>query len=261
MTTKTAEPTTNVTKTENEQLLQQTVERLKNFKWVDLTHSFGPESPRFPAFAKPKFNTIFTHADGFFVKEYTFPGQFGTHLDPPIHFDAHQDTYVEDIPLKKFVLPLVVIDRSKEANANPDSSLSVADIKQWEKKHGKIPEHSFVALRTDWGKRWPSQSKFENLDDAGQAHYPGWDLDALKFIYEQRNVTANGHETFDTDTATKQENGLVGEYYVLSHGHYQVELLDNLDLVPATGAYIHISVPKAEKAPGFPVRAYAVVPE
>jgi len=239
----------------------QVVTSLKNFKWVDLTHTFGPDSPRFPSFAKPEFKTIFTHADGFFVKEYTFPGQFGTHIDPPIHFDAHQDKYVEDLALKELVLPLVVIDRSAAVAKSADASLSVADIKAWEAKHGKIPAKAFVALRTDWGKRWPSQEKFENLDAKGQAHYPGWDLDALKFIYEQRHVTANGHETFDTDTAVNQEGGLVGEYYVLSHGHYQVELLDNLDLVPATGAYIFISVPKAEKAPGFPVRAFAVVPD
>ncbi|KRL93567.1 cyclase family protein [Levilactobacillus hammesii] len=238
----------------------QVVDQLKAYDWVDLTHTFGPDSPRFPSFAKPEFKTIFTHADGFFVKQYTFPGQFGTHIDPPIHFDAHQDQYVEDLALKQLVLPLVVIDRSAAVAKSADASLSVADIKDWEKQHGKIPADSFVALRTDWGKRWPSQDKFENLDAQGQAHYPGWDLEALKFIYEQRHVTANGHETFDTDTAVKQENGLVGEYYVLSHGHYQVELLDNLDLVPATGAYIFISVPKAEKAPGFPVRAFAVVP-
>ncbi|GAF38049.1 cyclase family protein [Lentilactobacillus farraginis] len=236
------------------------VEQLKAFNWVDLTHSFGPESPRFPSFARPEFKTIFTHSDGFYVKQYTFPGQFGTHIDPPIHFDEHQDKYVENFSLKELVLPLVVIDNSAAAKKSPDSSLSVNDIKEWEKKHGKIPANSFVALRTDWSKRWPSQEKFENLDDKKQAHYPGWDLDALKFIYEQRGVTANGHETFDTDTAVKQEHGLVGEYYVLSHGHYQVELLDNLDLVPATGAYIFISVPKAEEAPGFPVRAFAVVP-
>ncbi|KRL02614.1 cyclase family protein [Liquorilactobacillus capillatus] len=243
------------------QTLGQIIDKLKSFKWVDLTHTFGPESPRFPAFAKPKFNTIFTHDDGFFVKEFTFPGQFGTHIDPPVHFDAHRDKYVEDISLKQLVLPLIVIDKSAAAKKDPDSSLTVEDIKVWEKKYGKIPEKSFVALRTDWGKRWPSQEKSENKDSKGQDHYPGWDLDALKFIYEQRNVTANGHETFDTDTAIKQENGLVGEYYVLSHGHYQVELLDNLDLVPATGAYIFISVPKAEKAPGFPVRAFAIIPK
>ncbi|MFT9002664.1 cyclase family protein, partial [Liquorilactobacillus satsumensis] len=168
---------------------------------------------------------------------------------------------IEDLSLKDLVLPLVVIDKSQDVKNNPDSSLTVADIQKWERKYGKIPENSFVALRTDWGKRWPSQEKFENKDNAGQDHYPAWDLDALKYVYEQRGITANGHETFDTDTAVKQENGLVGEFYVLSHGHYQVELLNNLDLVPATGAYIFISVPKAEKAPGFPVRAFAVVPD
>ena len=41
-------------------------------------------------------------------------------------------------------------------------------------------------------------------------------------------------------------------------GLYQVELLDNLDQVPTTGAVINISVAKPEKAPGFPVRAYAI---
>lgn len=29
-------------------------------------------------------------------------------------------------------------------------------------KNGKIPENSFVALRTDWSKRWPSQEKLVN---------------------------------------------------------------------------------------------------
>lgn len=83
----------------------------------------------------------------------------------------------------------------------------------------------------------------------------------MKYIYEVRHAKANGHETFDTDTAIDQQNGLVGEYYVLSHGHYQVELLDNLDRVPPTGAVIFISVAKPENAPGFPARVFAVFDE
>lgn len=233
--------------------------QLKEQHWVDLTHSFGPESPRFPEFKPANFKTIATHSDGYFVKEYTFSGQYGTHIDPPVHFYKDDDRYVEDLELKDLVLPLVVIDFHKEANANPDRSLTAADIKKWEKKNGPIPAGSFVALRTDWGKRWPSQEKFENKDANGQDHYPGWSVDALKYIYETRHAVANGHETFDTDTATEQGEGLVGEYYVLSHGHYQIELLDNLDQVPETGSAIFISVPKAEKAPGFPVRAFAII--
>lgn len=130
---------------------QKLVAELKNKTWVDLTHSFGPDSPRFPSFKPAKFETIFTHSDGFFVKEYTFPGQYGTHIDPPIHFYKDDDRYVEDLKLKDLVLPLVVIDRHEAAAKNPDSSLTVKDIKDWEKKHGPIPTGSFVALRTDWG--------------------------------------------------------------------------------------------------------------
>lgn len=238
--------------------VQALFNQLKSKEWVDLTHTFGPDSPRFPQFHPAEFKTIFTHSDGFFVKQYTFPGQYGTHIDPPVHFYKDDDRYVEDLSLKDLVLPLVVIDFSQQAAKNPDASLSVNDIKAWEKTHGNIPEGAFVALRTDWSKRWPSQEKFANSDSTGQNHYPAWSLEALKYIYEVRHAAANGHETFDTDTATQQQDGLVGEYYVLSHGHYQVELLDNLDRVPATGAEILISVPKAEKAPGFPVRAFAI---
>lgn len=237
---------------------QTLIQQLKSQEWVDLTHPFGPESPHFPAFKPAKFETIFTHQDGFFVKEYTFPGQYGTHIDPPIHFSKDDERYVEDLALKDLTLPLVVIDFHQQAQANPDASLTVKDIQKWEKEHGPIPAGSFVALRTDWGKRWPSQTQFENQDAQGQNHYPGWSLAALKYIYEERHATANGHETFDTDTAVEQGDGLVAENYVLTHDHYQVELLTNLDRVPATGAVITISVAKAEKAPGFPVRAVAI---
>ena len=55
---------------------------------------------------------------------------------------------------------------------------------------GKIPRHAFVAMRTDWSKRWPDADKMANKDRQGVAHYPGWSLPALKFLYEQHGVTA-----------------------------------------------------------------------
>ncbi|WP_296112709.1 cyclase family protein [uncultured Limosilactobacillus sp.] len=244
-----------MTKTSTQALFEQ----LKSKHWVDLTHPFGPDSPHFPAFQPAEFKTIFTtDQDGFFVKQYTFPGQYGIHLDPPVHFYAGDQRYIDDLPIKDLVLPLVVIDHSELAAQDPDRSLTVEDLQAWEQEHGEIPAGAFVALRTDWSKRWPSQAKFENQDAAGQNHYPGWSIEALKYIYEERHAKANGHETFDTDTAVDQTDGLPAEYYVLSHGHFQVELLTNLDQVPPTGAEILISVPRAEKAPGFPVRAVAI---
>jgi len=50
--------------------------------------------------------------------------------------------------------------------------------------------------------RWPGfpdAAKMENKDAKGVAHYPGCGLPVLKFLYEERKVTASGHETTDTD--------------------------------------------------------------
>lgn len=233
---------------------------MKTHKWVDLTHTFGPDTPRWPGFAPAEFKTLFTYDDGFFVKQYTFPGQYGTHMDPPVHF-AKNARYLDEIDVKEMALPLCVIDCSEKSAENNDYVLTTDDILEWEKKYGQIPEGSFVAMRTDWSKRWPDQDKSLNCDSDGKSHYPGWDLDALKFLYETRKIAANGHETFDTDAPIRQpETGFIAEDYVLRTDHYQIEVMANLDLVPAVGAIIFCVVPKVEKAPGFPARAFAVLP-
>ncbi|MCM3609660.1 cyclase family protein [Planococcus sp. MERTA32b] len=239
----------------------EAIKLLKEKSWVDLTHAFGPDSPHFSAFDDAKFETLFTHDDGFFAQRFTFPGQYGTHLDAPIHF-VRDTRYLHELELKELVLPLVVIDKSKEAEENHDFTLGVADIEQFEAQHGKIEEGTFVALRTDWSQRWPDKEAFDNKDEEGVSHAPGWSVEALKFLFEERKVQAVGHETFDTDSASdyRKNGALLGEYYVLDQDTYQVELLANLDQVPAKGAVIFNIVPKAENASGFPVRSFAILP-
>lgn len=241
--------------------LIQAIQLLKEKKWVDLTHTFGPESPHFSAFDAAQFDTLFDHDQGFFAQSFKFPGQYGTHLDAPIHF-VRDTRYLDELGLKELVLPLVVIDQSAEVQNNPDFTLDVEHIVEFEKEHGIIEAGSFVALRTDWSKRWPSHEAFDNKDAEGNSHAPGWSVSALMFLFEERKIKAIGHETFDTDSAVDyQKNGaLLAEYYVLAQDTYQVELLTNLDQVPAKGAVIFNIVPKAERASGFPVRSFAILP-
>ena len=56
------------------------------------------------------------------------------------------------------------------------------------------------------------------------------------------------------------EHGLVNEYYLLEQDIYQVEVLNQLDQVPAVGALISIAFPHWDKATGSPVRAVAILP-
>ncbi|MEN2767820.1 cyclase family protein [Ornithinibacillus xuwenensis] len=241
--------------------LRTAINVLKEKKWIDLTHTFGPTSPHFSAFESAEFKTLFTHEDGFFAQSFTIPGQYGTHLDAPIHF-VQNKRYLEELELKELVLPLIVIDKSKEAALNNDFTLSVDDILQFEAENGKIEPDTFVALRTDWSKRWPNHDLFNNKDSNGNPHAPGWGIDALQFLFEERQIKAIGHETFDTDSAVdyRKNGALLGEYYVLEQDTYQVELLTNLDKLPANGAVIFNIVPKVEKASGFPVRSFALLP-
>lgn len=241
--------------------LLKAVELLKGKEWVDLTHIFGPDSPHFAAFSDAEFETLFDHDDGFFAQSFKIAGQYGTHIDAPIHF-VRDTRYLDELGLKELVLPLVVIDQSQEVAENHDFTLTVEDILAFEEVHGQIEAGTFVALRTDWSKRWPDREAFNNKDAQGNNRIPGWGLDALKFLFEERHIKAVGHETFDTDSAIDfQRNGeLLGEYYVLEQDTYQIELLTNLDKLPAKGAVIFNIVPKPEKASGFPVRSFAVLP-
>ena len=73
-------------------------------------------------------------------------------------------------------------------------------------------------------------------------------------------IAAIGHETFDTDASPEavKEEDLACERAILAADRFQVELMDNLDQLPATGAIIFIAYPRIEGATGLPVRAWAV---
>ena len=50
------------------------------------------------------------------------------------------------------------------------------------------------------------------------------------------------------------------ETYILGQGHYQIEVMANLDKVPPTGALIVVAWPNVRNGLGFPARAFAILP-
>ena len=172
-------------------------------RFVDLTHSFSPDSPVWSGFGQAKFTPAFDPKDkrsytiaedGFRATYYDMVGQYGTHVDPPAHFDEKGIT-MDQIPLKQMILPLVVLDDTPYLVKDPNHAFSVADLMAWEKVHKRVPKGSFVALRTDMYKDFDS-----NPERFKRSPFPAWKLETLKFLYEQRHVTATGHEAMDTDT-------------------------------------------------------------
>jgi len=83
----------------------------------------------------------------------------------------------------------------------------------------------------------------------------------LKMLYEERKITASGHETTDTDPglATAKDDYSL-ETHILKTNHYQIDLLANLDQVPESGAIVIATFPKPKGGSGFPARVFAIVP-
>ena len=54
---------------------------------------------------------------------------------------------------------------------------------------------------------------------------------------------------------------LACERYVLQRGKLQIEVLQNLDKVPAAGAVLVAAWPRLQGANGLPVRVWAICPE
>lgn len=211
---------------------------------------------------------------GFSAFYHRLVGAYGTHVDAPCHMHPGGRS-VDQITPEEMVLPLVVLNLSDRVAADPDTVPTLQDVNDWEKRNGKIPSGAFVALRTDWSRRWPDPQAFFNRDSEGRAHTPGWSLEVLRFLYEERGIVANGHETGDPDPGSSTSRPIPAdrplpdvmhewyacESYILSRNCYEIEMLTALDQVPESGAIAWISFPKVEGGPNFPARVLALCPK
>jgi len=228
--------------------------------FTDLTHAFHTGQPHFPAFPDESREELFSleRGDGFTTHRYTIIGQWGTHIDPPAHFAPGGRT-VDQLPVDEMILPLVVLDISDRVATDPDAVPALDDVSAWEARNGRIPERSFVALRTDWWMRWPDGAAMANQDEDGVSHTPGWSREVLEFLVEERNIAGAGHEQTDTDPGSATSRGDLGlERYLLGRDRWQVELLAHLDEVPEANALVVASWPKPQAGSGFPARVFAI---
>lgn len=245
--------------------LWQALEEAKKYRWVELSHSLNGDSPYWAGIPEGSVELAKICFDwgnemlDCLIQTFKFPGQFGTHIDFPGHFVKGRELS-ERYGVGDLIFPLCVVDVSEKVKEDPTYVVTAQDIRDYEEKYGRIPDGAFVALRTDWYRRWPDMDALSGTDEQGGENFPGWSIEALKYIYEERNAAANGHETLDTDASKEAAaaGDLAGERYVLSKGKLQVEVLKNLDQVAPAGAVIVVSYPRIEGATGLPARVWAI---
>jgi kynurenine formamidase len=226
---------------------------------IDLTHPLNDKCPNWEGTAESPFQAKELgniERDGYYSRIFSTQEHYGTHLDAPAHFAAGGWT-VDQIPAERLVRPLVVLDVRKNVKGNPDYEVNVEDISAWEQAHGPIPPGSVVLAHTGWDERWQRQRDFRNQQSDGITHYPGFSLDAAKFLVQSRDVVGLGIDTMSVDIGATENYPV--HVFTSQLGIYHLENIANLAKVPAAGATVVVAPIKLERGSGGPARVLALV--
>lgn len=180
---------------------------------------------------------------------------FSTRLQAPARYARGLWT-VDQIPPERLFAPLAVIDVRAQVQHNPGYQLSVADIANWEQTHGQIPQGAVVIARTGWASRWDSAHDYRNDDSRGVPHFPGFSLQAAKFLVEGRNVVGLGIDTASLNSGDAPQSAVSN--YSLSHSVYQIENVANLGKAPEAGGLALVAPAKLQGSSSAPVRVLAL---
>lgn len=226
---------------------------------IDLTHNLNDRSPNWEGTSESPYESRELgnlERDGYYSRVFTTQEHYGTHLDAPAHFAAGAWT-VDQIPAERLVRPLVVIDVRKGVTTNPDYEVTVQDVATWEDAHGMIPSGAVVMAYTGWDERWNSHHEFRNQRSGELTHYPGFSLEAAKFLVKSREVVGLGIDTMSVDTGATTTYPV--HLFTSKENVYHVENVANLSLVPPAGATVVVAPIKLENGSGGPARVLALV--
>lgn len=212
---------------------------------MDLTHSVSETQL-----------SITSAKNDFFSRNINLQQHSRTQLDSPANTIPGMWT-VDQIPAERLVRPLVVLDVSDRSLKNADYQVGVEDIALYEQQHGNIPAAAVVVAYTGWSLRWNSSREYRNADRSGTLHFPGYSLEAARFLVEARQIVGLGIDTLSVDRGSSSDYPVAR--YCAEHSVYHLENVANLMQAPPAGATAVVTPIKFEHGSGAPARVLALV--
>lgn len=227
---------------------------------VDLGYPLNERTNYWPGeqYEPFRLRTIATlERDGVLSKAVSFPEHIGTHVDAPNHFEANQPD-VASLAAEQLIGRGVVLDISGRAEGDADALLTVADVRAWEERHGRIPAGAIVLLHTGWGRYWDRPPLYHGRDTLGRLHFPSYSPEAARLLIHERDVKALGVDTLSIDPGVSQKFEV--HHIVNGAGRYGIENLTGLEQLPPAGFVVMVAPLKVEGGTGGPARVLAIVP-
>jgi kynurenine formamidase len=234
---------------------------------VDLSHTYDGQTLFWPTSDRFRLEKVaggVTPGGYYYAANNVFTAEHGgTHADAPLHFaEGHQS--VDRIPLSRLMGPAIVIDVRDSCERDADYLVSAADLEEWERIHGEIPEDVIVLIRTGFSRRWPDPVRYlgtaeRGAEGAAKLHFPGLHPDAARWLIANRRPAAVGIDTASIDygaSTTFESHRILSEQNIPAF-----ENLTALERLPAVGALVIALPMKIGGGSGAPLRAVAILPD
>ena len=222
----------------------------------DLTHVLTTSFPPFSPGEEPARRTVATiEADGYYMQEWTLIEHIGTHVDAPGHFIAGGRLGPELRP-SELIVPAVVVNIADRAARDPDTVVTVDDLRAFERRHGRIPRDSAVLMDSGWAAKIGDVAAYRGAPLPEETlHFPGFGAEATEWLLRRRHIRALGVDTLSIDPGVSESFDT--HLILLGADRYGVENLDNLDRIPKRGATIMVGLIPYEEGSGGQARVFA----
>ena len=235
-------------------------------KIIDLSHAFDAQTIYWPTEEgfklEPEMAGVTPQGYYYASNKFAAPEHGGTHIDSPRHFAANGNT-LDQVPLEQLMGNAILIDVTRQCEANRDYLVSVDDFANWEKQNGQIPQRAIILLRTGFAKYWPDRVKYMGTDERGAAavaklHFPGLSPDAARWLTSNRSIKAIG---LDTPSIDYGQSTLYESHQILFAKNIPAfENLGDLSALPLSGFFVIAMPMKIAGGSGGPLRVAALVP-
>jgi kynurenine formamidase len=222
---------------------------------VDLTHPLTTSFPAFVPGEEAVRRTVVTiEDDGYYMQEWRIIEHIGTHVDAPGHFTQGGRLATELRP-EELVVEAVVVDIADRAARDPDTVVTVDDLRAFERRHGRIPRGAAVLMYSGWAEKVGDPAAYRNPDASGTLHFPGFGAEATEWLLRRRGIRAIGVDTLSIDPG----NSTTFDTHVIlaEADRYGLENLNNLDRIPRRGATIVVGLIPYEEGSGGQARIFA----
>ncbi len=179
-------------------------------------------------------------------------------MDAPSHFGNDSWT-VDEIPADRLLSPAVMVDiRYKASPENPDVNLTVGDLQEWERQHGRIPDRAVVFMCSGWGDLYEDQGLYwgNNESDISRFHFPGFEGEGAQWLVDQRRIVGAAVDTPSIDYG--QSTSFESHVIFAANNVYGLENVKNACELPPKGAVAYVFPIKTESGSGGPTRIVAV---